>query len=255
MSEPIPAAIPAAPRPITPAATKMSWKETPVRVAGATAALSLVALAYLALAGVISGNAERAFDAAAVPAPATVLEIDGLTNQQARSRSDTMRVKLRAKVQGVDEPQVFEGYLPANTGKPPLSVGDRIEDLKVMPKDFRDFSDRAPRPWISHLWVPLSLLPAFGLFLALSVAQRKYILKLWQNGEAKQASVVADAARAPLAPGARILKLAHTDSSLGQRVFSVAYPDSLGVPKRGDTLDVIVDPKKPSRALAARAYV
>lgn len=247
--------IPAVPRPLTPAAQKMSWKETPVRLAGALAVLSLVAIGYLVVSGILTGNAERAFDAASVPAPALVLEIDGLTNQQARLRTDAMRVKLRAQVQGIDEPQTFEGFLMPNPGKPPLSVGDRIEDLKAMPNDLRNFSDRAPRPWINHLWVPLVLLPAFAMLVAWTVMQRKSALKLWQTGESRSASVVADATRARLAPGTRVVKLAHADPSLGQRVFSVVYPDALGNPKRGDTLDVIVNPAQPGRALAARAYV
>jgi hypothetical protein len=232
----------------------MSWKETPVRLAAALAALALVAMLYLALSGVAAGRAERAFDAASVPAPATVIEIDGLTNQRARSRGDTMRVKLRMAVDGTAEPQTIEGYLPANPGATPLSVGDKLEALRVLPNDLRAFSDRRARPWTNHLWVPLVITPGFALLVAWTLLQRRAALRLWQMGELRRASVVSDAARAPLSPGVRVLKLAHSDAALGQRVFSVVCPDALGRPERGSTVDVIVDPKRPARALMADAY-
>ncbi|MFT3785653.1 MAG: hypothetical protein QM770_05740 [Tepidisphaeraceae bacterium] len=240
-----------APRPITARARSQAWSETPVRLWAALALLALLVTLWTGYAKYREGQAERELQTRS-RATAEVKDINGGINVQKWPRNEPFMVKLAAKIDGIDGVQTLRGILPPAPGQH-LSVGDTIE-IRVDPKNLSVFTDQPPAPWLQKLMVPIVMLPIALVMLGVSKLQHIRMLKLYATGALRQATIV-DERRAPLTPGARIVKAALAGEGASKRLFAVVRPDRLGPVERGATIDVIVDdPQKPTRALLAGAY-
>ncbi|MFI5381091.1 MAG: hypothetical protein ACHRHE_17475 [Tepidisphaerales bacterium] len=97
------------------------------------------------------------------------------------------------------------------------------------------------------------LLPFIVVLFAYAWFLRGRYLGLWKNGDAAVA-VVVDSRQSPIAPFSRIVRCALRDHKRIDTVFSLLVPNRLGAFQPGDNLWIIVNLRRPSRAILAGLY-
>jgi hypothetical protein len=65
--------------------------------------------------------------------------------------------------------------------------------------------------------------------------------------------VAIDTKQSAIAPRSRIVRYAIKDAA-DRRIFSMLFPQSAGVPEKGEEFEVLYLPNRASRAIAAELY-
>jgi hypothetical protein len=158
-----------------------------------------------------------------------------------------VKFKLNSKTYDV------QGYLPPRD--PWYMTGSTIP-IHIDPNNperWTAFNADTLEPLYSRFSVALLLAPLVVVFALVALVRRRAVLRLWRDGEALEAVVVA-ARQASSAPLSRLLRCSPKQYGRDKILYTVIFPSRLAPPKPGESLWLIVLPGESTRALAARLY-
>ena len=239
-------------RSLTAKALRRSWHEPAVRTWWLCAALMLVVTGWLSIDQLQTGRRSRFRIEHWRRADAKIARIGVSVRGTYRPSVDqlaTMDVLLNIP-DGKGGEYDWEGRLTAQNT--PRSPGETLP-VFVDPEHRDRVTDRVtPLPLFEELMAPLMMAPLLILFTGLAFWQRSRMLRLWRKGASRR-GLIMGITNSAIAPGTAMLHCALEDSH-DRRLISVAVPRSVAKLKTGDSLNIVVLPDSPGRAIAAMLY-
>jgi hypothetical protein len=249
-ARPDPVDVPSAPRAVTPRALRRSWHERPVRLWLALSILVALATIYFTVRDVSAALRERRLIEHGERVKAKIELIDSSGNPRPVSRDQDRHLKLRYTPKSGRE-LVTELDLPP-AAAPAINVGGTI-DLMVDPDHPEVVTAQLqPRTWLASLAVVTMMVPVLLIAVALALWQRRRVLNVWRDGELVEGTVV-DWHRSGLAPRSVVVRFT-VDEGDDNRVFSTHWPNTAGPIQAGESIELVMPPGRPSRAIAAALY-
>ncbi|MCC7349752.1 MAG: hypothetical protein IT446_04220 [Phycisphaerales bacterium] len=231
------------PRPVNGPIRRRAWNEPRVRFWWASGLILLV----IAMGFAIDMGAEwinwRGLILHGQKVTAEVVELGGVT--RAAMMAPNTPVKLAFELDG--QSHTVAGVLDGRTEF--IRTHDRVP-IYVDPADPSSWTALMEVPPLSRqllaVWITL---PLALVLLAVAVAMRGGLLRLWRDGQAESALVL-QSQHSALAPLSRMVRCTPADES-DTRVFSVFVPQRCGVPQRGQAIWII---RSGNRAMAAELF-
>ena len=236
---------------MTAAARRRSWNEPSVRRWLLLSILVLLTTTYFAWRDVRQAMHERGLIEHGLQVNSTVEGVEGISGDVTRklTRNEAHTVKLRYTING--RAYITTQELPILVGKY-IGAGDSVE-LRVDPSDPENVTTQTQaRPWLASLTVVTLLVPLLIALVLLTLLQRRRMLRIWQDGELTEGTVI-DWHRSGLAPRSIVVRFTLNEGD-DRRLFSLVWPVEAGELSSGDTIDLVMPPGEPGRALAAKLY-
>lgn len=179
-----------------------------------------------------------------------VTQLAGKDHADQLKRDSILAARLAFKLPGDERDREVDGMLSAKPAV--LAKKGELIDI-VVSKDGKRWQEKTePAEWSTVLMGSALLLPVFLLFLVILLFNRARVLRRYRIGEHRLGRIN-DILRSATSPGSRLLRVSLLEGE-DRRIFSVIWPNRLGEPDPEHAIDLIVDPKNPTRALAAMAY-
>jgi hypothetical protein len=240
-------------RPLTRKARRRSWNEPAVRGWWLSAAGVFVVAAWLLVdqLKVIHDGRYRLDHWHRIEA-AKIEKIgrEKLTNFKATPETLSSTLATLSYTDNAGTTHRLEGYLVGQSA--PLSPGSTIPILVDLDRP-EHWTDRIkPLPVIEGMMGPLLLAPLSLGLAGVALMQRRRILKIWQHGIQRAATVVSvgNSATAPLSTHLRCTLLESRDN----RIVTVTVPRAAFSFRTGDTVTLLTSPGDSNRAIAAVLY-
>jgi hypothetical protein len=179
---------------------------------------------------------------------ADIIDVAGNTLQKIYEPELRYPFRLRFKL---PDGRTHEVYEPLKDQRKTLGPGMKIP-LYVDPKNPNRWTDRTDISWTENTLVGIILLPFILLLLAISIFNRRGVLKTWQTGPALTATVV-ETRQSPSAPLSRLLRMVLADSN-DQRILTTLIPSREANLQPGEVVWVIAPSTRPSWAMLAKLY-
>lgn len=123
--------------------------------------------------------------------------------------------------------------------------------IRVDPKDPKRWTEATePVPWTHELAAVFLLLPLCAIVILAVIWKRQGVLNIWRNGDLGRA-VVVEVRHNAGAPNSRLVRCHLIGED--RRVFSILVPARLA-PAKGDTIDLLTLPGRPSASVLAQLY-
>jgi len=243
--------IPPAPRIPHARAKKQSWREPSVRSAFIGTFLVGLILAIVTFRVVSNELESRRFVSEGHSVQGRVTQLAGKDHADQLKRDAVLDARLAFKLPGDEREREVDGKLSAKPAV--LARKGELIDI-IVSKDGKKWIEKTePASWSSVLMGSAFLLPVFILALAILLFNRARVLKRFKTGEHRLGRV-GDVLRSATSPGSRLLRVSLVEGE-DKRLFNVIWPNQLGEIDADHAIDLIVDPKNPTKALAARAYL
>jgi hypothetical protein len=245
--------ISASPRPLTDKARRRAWNEPSVR-AWCLIALAMAAVAaWILIEQILIARTTRYRMANWTRVDAATVETIGDSSRTTYRVTPDQLVSLPVKVTYFDllagTTRELIGKLEAQ--RQPLSPGNKIPIL-VDPADPKRWTDRVrPAPLFEEFLAALLLMPLPFILAGVALRRRWRVLKVWQQGELRQGTVM-ERRHSAVAPRSAILRCAVEDSR-DKRLLSVAVPRSAHAFELGDRIALVTSPGA-GWAIAAMLY-
>jgi hypothetical protein len=249
---------PQQPRALTPKALRRSWVEPSVRGWWLTAAILLALVAWLVIEQVIISRetAQRIQSWRLVKANVDKLEAGARFEYTSRATYYISPEDLPSKeaILSFPEPtgsrRIVGGYLKAQNHS--IHPGETV-DILVDPENPKKWTDRVhPEPLAAELIVPLLPAPLPIILVGLALWQRKRLLRTWQTGVKRAATVVASH-KSAASPRSDIVRCAVKDHR-DKRVVRVTVPHAAARLGPGDAIELVTPATELTPALAAMLY-
>lgn len=242
--------IPPPPRALHARAKSQSWNEPAVR--SALIGTLIAAFIFIAVTfRVVSNEFEsRKFMKEGIQLQGRVTQLAGKDHADQLKRDSILAARLVFKLPGDEREREVEGTLSAKPAV--LARKGEVIDIVVSKDGKRWIEKIEPAKWSSVLMGPALLVPVLLLAMVILVFNRARVLRRYRIGEHRLGRIN-DVLRTAISPGSRLLRVSLLEGD-DRRIFSVIWPNRLGAPDPEHAIDLIVDPRNPTKALAAAAY-
>lgn len=244
--------IPPTPRPVTRRVFWRSWHEEPVQIWWKSALLVAIVMTYVTVVQVRSYLREKDLLEHGVPVKARIIELAGRklsTGGYKPAREAELPVRLEGTYPDGSEFH-YEGMLPTAEGFAELGA---YLNLRVDPHDPSRWAEIGEARELRHELMALFLLaPVVVVLLAIAQWKRMNVLRIWRDGKIRE-GVVIDCKQSAMAPRSRICRYSIPDQ-YERRIFRTLYPAKFGIPREGESMQMIVLGDQPERSLVADFY-
>jgi hypothetical protein len=241
--------IPGTPRPFTKKVRRRSWLEPQVRIWWMCALLVFGIALYVVIDSSIRTAHHNALLREGVPLTVTIVSAnDWTTPGSAQQRDHRMNVVLRSSA--TEGSREFRGALDAAPGY--FVIGNQMK-IAVDPHDDANWTELTePLPLLHNWGVPLLLTPVIVAALAVAIARRWQILRIWREGVQCKGIVTARRHTA-IAPFSSLVRYARVDGE-NNLVRSALFPQRGAVPQPGALLTLLAHPQDMRRTIVADVY-
>jgi len=249
MESPEAAVLAEPPRPITAQVRRRAWVESGVKLWWLSA-LALV-LASLIVLGFEFSNwqHQKRLIEQSVIVDAKAYETNGMKVPGRNMAVEGGTFEVYFRHDGKDH--VVTGPFEGRTGH--IISGEPIQ-IRIDPADPTRWTARLEPPGFAMRLIgpSITLAPAIPLLL-IAILKRVGVINLFRSGQQRTATVV-NTVNTPLAPGSAYVRCALLDSD-DRRVIQVLLPARYGRPGKGEEIELIVDEKDITRAVAAAPFI
>ena len=245
------AALPPAPRPITPRAARRAWGDVHVRFWWLSALAVALVIAWFTLGRVRDGLRDREIIERGIPVK-TIIKTAGdkYIKGQSTMRDGFVAVTLSGEMPD-GSTREFTGTVPPGPGY--LVIGNPLE-IRVARDDPTHWTAQVtPLPWSRELAMSLMFLPVIIALAVVAYLVRRQVLRVWQRGVAVE-GVVTEVGHSAYAPRSRVVRY-RLAGAPDRRIYSMLCPPGVPVPAVGQPLELLMLPGRPKRSIWSRLYV
>jgi hypothetical protein len=238
---------PAAPRTVTPAASRRAWHEPRVHFWWIVAIALVVAAVSLAAQELLAWDA----DARLIRSGTRIDAVVWLWGARVKGRPIGPDDQSTVEFTWSGQPQVITNA--RIVGRDEITFSGQTIPIFVDPQNPTKWTARTrPAPILRMLMGAMSLACVAAILVLVSVIKRRGVLSVWRTGEPRRAAVV-ETAQTALAPRSRLVRCAQTEGN-DRRLINVYVPHRAADPQPGDVLWLIMPPGRPDKAIVAMLF-